>query len=393
MYRLLNDHPLNQRHGLLEYPYFVEVLKKVDGYKYVQHESFIWEMMKRFQLGFEFEAPGHKEPGMLIPDLLQKEEGYRGQWSNSLAFIYKYTVLPQAVVSRFIVAMHRHIKPNSAWRYGAILEREGCQARVKADLEDHVLEIQVMGPEASLRSFLEVIREVLDSIHEGFSEKLGAQEFVPVPGNPGKREPYRKLLQMERDGKTEVYIEDVGDVPLSQLLNGIAPARRRQDLGEWERHREERHADHARPPATSTSPAPAPDPAEEASSTNPAPVGMPWWLWSVILAAGGTALILTAWYTPWQWLRYAIAVFAVLTLIFMKWDPQLFHRRLAVTGLSILSIGNALGFHLDAKYEGQGMLGGLKWVADFSPSFNIVMAFLVGWMLFLDFLNRRASKS
>lgn len=230
VYRLLNDHQLNQNHGRLGYEYFKQVLQTVPDHNYAGHEDFIWQMMSRFQLGFEFEKPGTTERTMLVPDLLQKEEGSRGSWAGSLAFVYEYTVLPQSVVSRFIVAMHRHIKPNSAWRYGAVLEWDGCQARVKADLEDRRLEIQVQGDITRRRSLLDIIREKLETIHDGFSEKLGVEEFVPVPGHPGKKESYRKLIQMERDGETSVYIQDVGRIPLDQLLSGVTLSRRRQDL-------------------------------------------------------------------------------------------------------------------------------------------------------------------
>ncbi|WP_265592684.1 SAV_2336 N-terminal domain-related protein [Verrucomicrobium sp. BvORR034] len=223
VYRLLSDHGLKQNHGRLEYMYYKEVLKSVPDYKYDQHADFIWEMMLRFQLGFEFDNPGRTERTMLVPDLLQKEEGFKKDWSGALARVYEYTVLPQLVMSRLIVAMHRYIPPDFAWRYGAILEWNGTQARIKADLEDRTLTIEVQGNIPGRRSLLDAIREALNTINESFSNKLGAIELVPVPGHPQKLESYHKLIEMERDGESTVYIQDVGRVSIDQLLNGVDP--------------------------------------------------------------------------------------------------------------------------------------------------------------------------
>jgi internalin A len=96
--------------------------------------------MQEFQLCFAL--PDCPSPKFLIPGLLPKDEpddiSLEG---DTLDFQYHYRILPEGVLSRFIVLSHEKIHSQTCWRSGVMLAyREGNEtyniARIKADPED-----------------------------------------------------------------------------------------------------------------------------------------------------------------------------------------------------------------------------------------------------------------
>ena len=68
---------------------------------------FVIEMMRRFELLFDFEGQVNKK--FLLPGLLPVEQpaDLDTDWQDALGFRYQYEVLPGSVISRFIVRMHQ----------------------------------------------------------------------------------------------------------------------------------------------------------------------------------------------------------------------------------------------------------------------------------------------
>ena len=102
---------------------------------------------------------------------------------NPLRFQYRYEVLPESVITRFITRMHAYIDGNLYWRHGVQLTSEdgANQARVQADLEDRKIAIAVGGRPETRRDLLKLIRSDFYKIHTSF-EGLSLQEEIPLNG-------------------------------------------------------------------------------------------------------------------------------------------------------------------------------------------------------------------
>ena len=234
VYTILNSNLLFQNHGVLELASLHDILDQ-DYYPRDKHK-FIIEMMEKFELCFDI--PDREKKSVLVPDLLPKQEGYTGDgWEKSLAFEFHYDVLPPSVISRFIVRMHSHIHESTYWRTGVMLSYDGCKAKVKADIEDNKMYIEVQGPPARRRAVLTAIRTQLDAIH-GTITSIQAAGKVPLPDNPKIVVDFQHLLDLEEMGEATFVPQGMKDkAVVKDLLNGIEPEEDRM------KQREERGGD------------------------------------------------------------------------------------------------------------------------------------------------------
>ncbi|MEO0768666.1 MAG: hypothetical protein AAFY72_04410 [Cyanobacteria bacterium J06649_4] len=151
--------------------------------------------------------------------------------------------MPESIISRFIVLVHRDIHKHIYWRSGVILHHtEGDEiyniACVKADPEDKKIFIAVSGKKSTRRTCLTLIRKTFERIHSSFSH-LQVTEWVPVPGHP-ENPPldYQELLGLEKMGEQTYPIGKLGiRVNIRQLLDGYEhiedrQKRNRDELGE-----------------------------------------------------------------------------------------------------------------------------------------------------------------
>ncbi len=222
VYRILNCNELFQSHGVLLFRELGTLLKSVETKKFKYPEDrrlFVIEMMRRFELCFDFE--GHANEQFLIPGLLPLAAPDTGGWTGSLGFQYRYEVLPQSVMSRFIVRMNELISERTYWRKGVVLASEGNRALVKADFEDARIDIRVEGPVRSRRRLLKSIRDQFGAIHATIP-RLGDREFVPIADGPNPAVSYKRLCGLERQGIGREYIEEIDDfISVAGLLDGV----------------------------------------------------------------------------------------------------------------------------------------------------------------------------
>ncbi len=181
VYKILNNRDLIQAGGIIDWDRLDNILQPPE-YANDKHRRFIIEMMEKFELCYSFGDNGATK--ILVPDLLRKDEPYTGEWENPLEFEYKYDILPASLLSRFIVRNYNLIHKNVYWRNGVLLNRGNCTAVVIADREENVIRIAVKGDEDYRRSFLTIIREQLEVIHESYN-KLNAKEVIYIPDQPG----------------------------------------------------------------------------------------------------------------------------------------------------------------------------------------------------------------
>ncbi|MEG4285454.1 COR domain-containing protein [Microcoleus sp. A006_D1] len=237
IYALLSDEHLKvNTKGILTY---AELSRILDSNKYPSHRyNCLTELMGEFQLCFPVRDCA--APRFLIPGLLPKEEPENTKLAGeTLEFQYHYDILPDSIVSRFIVLMQHKIHDKIHWRTGVMLAYcEGADvcniARIKSDPKDRKIFIAVSGRESTRRSFLTMIRDTFSKIHNSFAN-LEVGQWVPVPGYPDA-EPldYEELLGLEEMGENTVRVGKLKlKLDLRQLLDGYdaIEVRRRNQMG------------------------------------------------------------------------------------------------------------------------------------------------------------------
>jgi internalin A len=222
IYQILNADVLQGR-GVLDLDDLDRIL---DRRRYPpEKHAFLLEMMQKFELCISL---GDRQR-YLIPDLLPKEQPpFDWPAGATPALEYRYAILPAAVLSRLIVRLHDFIWLGNngdpiRWSNGLILARDGCRALVVADRTPAAprLAISLEGPFPHRRHLLASIRAELNVIHNSFA-RLEAEEWVSIPGHPGKVIKYQTLLNAEARGKTTYYDGDSDmDLDVRQLLDGI----------------------------------------------------------------------------------------------------------------------------------------------------------------------------
>ncbi|MDZ7968922.1 MAG: COR domain-containing protein [Nostoc sp. DedSLP03] len=233
VYRILNDNLLmTEFKGILDRNQLQRILnsKRYPSKKHI----FIIDLMKKFELCFDMD--GYYNEKFLIPDLLPKEEPYTGDWQNSLAFEYHYSILPSSIISRFIVRMNKNIHQGTYWRSGVILACENSIALIKADREDRKIVIHIQNTKSVKgdgRRFLAIIRDHFEAIHKTIPG-LNVEQKVPLRNHPNILLDYQNLLDYEE--MEEPFIIPLGlkeRVNVKGLLDGIESEpdrqRRRED--------------------------------------------------------------------------------------------------------------------------------------------------------------------
>ncbi|MEG4348160.1 COR domain-containing protein [Microcoleus sp. LAD1_D3] len=240
IYALLSDEELKVKtKGILTY---ADLSRILDSNKYPSRRYHcLTELMGEFELCFPVShCPA---PTFLIPGILPKEQPENTELQGeTLEFQYHYRILPDSILSRFIVLMHEKIHNRTHWRTGVMLEyREGAEvyniARIKSDPEDKKIFIAVSGRESTRRSFLSMIRDTFTKIHNSFAN-LEISQWVPVPGYPDA-DPldYDELLGLEEMGENTVRVGKLKlKLDLRQLLDGYESIelRRRNQMGDRE---------------------------------------------------------------------------------------------------------------------------------------------------------------
>ncbi|BAY31184.1 leucine-rich-repeat protein [Nostoc carneum NIES-2107] len=194
--------------------------------------------MKEFELCFALEC---QPPQFLIAGLLPKDEPEETELEGeTLEFQYHYKVLPESIISRFIVITHEKIHHQIYWRSGVMLQYQENNeiyniACIKADPEDKKIFITISGRKETRRLFLGILRDVFNKIHKSLPN-LEITEWVPVPDYPNHPPlDYQELLGLEAMGESTVTIGKLNlKLNLRQLLDGYESleSRRKSQKGD-----------------------------------------------------------------------------------------------------------------------------------------------------------------
>ncbi|MDJ0675042.1 MAG: leucine-rich repeat domain-containing protein [Calothrix sp. MO_167.B42] len=231
IYALLSDENLKTKAKGIFTPADLTRILNPERYPTERHHYLIG-LMKEFELCFALEC---QPPQFLIAGLLPKEQPDATELEGeTLEFQYHYKVLPESIISRFIVITHEKIYNQIYWRSGVMLQYQENNeiyniARIKADPEDKKIFITISGRKETRRLFLGILRDVFQKIHNTLPN-LEITEWVPVPGYP-KHPPldYQELLGLESMGETTVTIGKLKlKLDLRKLLDGYESKEERQ---------------------------------------------------------------------------------------------------------------------------------------------------------------------
>ncbi|HYX16540.1 MAG TPA: leucine-rich repeat domain-containing protein [Nostoc sp.] len=236
IYALLSDENLKTKTKGIFTPADLTCILNPERYP-TQRHGYLIGLMKEFELCFELDC---KPPQFLIAGLLPKDQPDETELEGeTLEFQYHYKVLPESIISRFIVITHEKIHNQIYWRSGVMLQYQENNeiyniARIKADPEDKKIFITISKRQETRRLFLGILRDVFQKIHNTLPN-LEITEWVPVPSHP-KHPPldYQELLGLELMGKSTVSIGKLRlDLDLRQLLDGYEDIgiRQRKQIG------------------------------------------------------------------------------------------------------------------------------------------------------------------
>ncbi|MTJ48303.1 COR domain-containing protein [Dolichospermum sp. UHCC 0259] len=237
IYALLSDETLKTKAKGIFTPADLTRILNPERYP-TQRHGYLIGLMKEFELCFALEC---HPPKFLIAGLLPKDQPEETELEGeTLEFQYHYKVLPESIISRFIVNTHDKIYNQIYWRSGVMLQYQENKeiyniARIKSDPEDKKIFITISGRKETRRLFLGILRNDFQKIHNTLPN-LEITEWVPVPGYP-KHDPlkYSELLGLEDMG--EIY-KVIGELKLKldlrQLLDGYEDinirTRQRQEI-------------------------------------------------------------------------------------------------------------------------------------------------------------------
>jgi internalin A len=311
VYGILNSNLLFQNRGILDRADLEQILdsKRFPAAKHM----FIVDMMRRFELCFDFE--GYPDQRFLVPDLLPRDEPSTGDWSDALSVEYQYDVLPNSVISRFIVRMHRHIDRRTYWRTGVVLRRQRARALVRADIAEARVQVMVVGDVNHRRDLLTVIRSELESIHESIPG-LTPEEHVKIPGTRSIVS-YQHLLDLEQMGEeTFVPVGLTERVSVGRLLSGVEPRAARSPVEAGNRSAASDSSRDVRSPGSPTVP-PAPRPSPWSSGMFYLVTVM------VVLAVAVVALKIVPWYLVGPAFIFTLLVVLAIGVLQLRNDDRL----------------------------------------------------------------------
>ncbi|BAY17153.1 small GTP-binding protein domain-containing protein [Anabaenopsis circularis NIES-21] len=233
IYALLSDEILKTKTKGIFTPADLSRILNPERYP-IQRHNYLIGLMKEFELCFALEC---YPPQFLIAGLLPKDQPDKTELhGETLEFQYHYKVLPESIISRFIVNTHEKIYNQIYWRSGVMLQYQENHeisniARIKADPEDKKIFITISGHNETRRLFLGILRDVFNKIHKSLPN-LEITEWVPVPGYPNHPPlDYQELLGLEAMAESTITIGKLKlKLNLRQLLDGYESLESRQKL-------------------------------------------------------------------------------------------------------------------------------------------------------------------
>ena len=175
----------------------------------VEAADFIMGLMEQFEVSFPL---GDNQKRSLIPQLLddqQPDEARQFDAAKCLNFGYKYEIVPEGLLPRFIVRTHHISDSPGRWKSGVILHDPDtkCRALVRADSTAGLVTIHVDGPEEARRDLLSIIRYNFRVIHADYEFKPAELVYpAGVPERPQRLDDLEAFLRSDATSKIPIKL-------------------------------------------------------------------------------------------------------------------------------------------------------------------------------------------
>ncbi len=143
--------------------------------QYATKRGELLELMKKFELCYEIPTkPRH----YIAPQLLSNDpSAYDWDSTQNLILRYTYDFMPKGILSRFIVALHKHIhEQQTVWKSGVLLDKDQTQAEVIEYYGKREIKIRIQGK--NKRDLMTIVTHELDKIHASY-HRLKYQKLIP----------------------------------------------------------------------------------------------------------------------------------------------------------------------------------------------------------------------
>ncbi len=135
--------------------------------------DYMARIMERFEIVYALEGRGTPDQPeeWLVPQALPANSKgtvafHDASPQECTRLRYRYRVLPEDLVPKFIVRTHSFIEADHVWSTGVILEKNGARVLVRMEADvDRVVEITALGPEDARRDLAGLVMEEFRRIH------------------------------------------------------------------------------------------------------------------------------------------------------------------------------------------------------------------------------------
>lgn len=184
---------------------------------------YLVELMRRFELAFPL-ADDHDQ--WLVPQRLSGEQPELDpalDAKESTRIRYRYSVLPEGLLPRFITRTYPLSAGQPRWVNGVVLEEDGARGLIRADIDERVISVVVTGAEDARRRLAGLIRGDLEAIHSDI-EGLDPIGEIELSDNPGIFINFRTLEADEQLRQESYAATDHGTITVdhTQELNRVS---------------------------------------------------------------------------------------------------------------------------------------------------------------------------
>ncbi|WP_372367696.1 COR domain-containing protein [Candidatus Uabimicrobium sp. HlEnr_7] len=214
VYKIITSKELIANKGILSLDQISKILPP--KFPTLKERGFIMDLMERFELCYQL--PTNRDT-FFIPSGFSQEPP--ASWPSevndkSVRFQFQYDILPDSIISYFMVSVHPFIHDDLYWVNGVIIYHEKNYACVEANFVKRTIDIEVWG-EKNKRATLTYIRTQFTGIHTRF-RGLEITEYVPVKN---ARVEYKQLVMCEEEQLDRLPVPGAGMINVHETLEGL----------------------------------------------------------------------------------------------------------------------------------------------------------------------------